>query len=38
MIKPDVLALVVLCTIGAWLGGSELPPYLLNSTTAQQSN
>ena len=38
MIRPDVLALVVLCTIGACLGGSELPPYLLNSTTAEQSH
>jgi len=36
MIRFDLLALVVLCTIGASLGGSELP-FLHVTTTAQQS-
>lgn len=36
MIKFDLLALVVLCTIGVCLGHSELPPYLQH-TAAHQS-
>ncbi|BAQ94464.1 hypothetical protein HOQ56_gp39 [uncultured phage_MedDCM-OCT-S38-C3] len=36
MIKFDLLALVVLCTIGVCLGGSELP-FLNHHTTAHQS-